>query len=681
MNTSTKHFLPRIISAVIAVLLALTVAVPAMAEPTADDNLTITIKNNKGLPAMTEDMFAVYQLFKGTPMKENEEDVPVGENDWNATNWNNYVLADIEWGASVETPDTFIEKLQALDEEWAKDTSGTLFDTVKTAADLAKVLVGKGNEFMQHFAKWLVKSGQLKALEVDEQITVLLKSVEEKPEEDSLIYEVKDAGYYLLAETGDHSDVGGEENDAESEYIITVLGNQTINLKASIPTVNKVIKTTEGNVKGTSADINEELTFVIEGTLPKNYGDFTEGYEYIFHDSLPNSYSAIKNVVVTISTDLNGDGVYSTEEIFTLTADQYEKRIRSTTYSDIDCTQEFLIGKETGPDGKSYSNIKSLEDKIDASGNAIKINRTSKITVQYTTSLDGDAKLGNSGTEGNKSTVILQYSNDPNAELTSSSRTAYSEVYVYTYGLDLTKIGNDVDHTEGLGGAGFLLYKTEEKKKIYAKFDTVYDASIDKDSCYRFNSWELDEDIDVEELINNYNNAKEAYDNASKADRESSSSVVSSNLQAALNALKPYLLNSSIAEGEEGKILNITGIAAGEYALTEVVTPAGYNTMADYGFTITENINKTSGLLTEFVYTPSVGEFKTFNSSSKYSAEFETGLIPDTLENIKAPLLPFTGGIGTVIFYVLGGTLVAGAIVYIVIIAKKRRKETENSDK
>ena len=41
-----------------------------------------------------------------------------------------------------------------------------------------------------------------------------------------------------------------------------------------------------------------------------------------------------------------------------------------------------------------------------------------------------------------------------------------------------------------------------------------------------------------------------------------------------------------------------------------------------------------------------------------------------TIQNNKGTILPSTGGIGTTIFYVVGGTLVAGAVV--LLITKKR---------
>ena len=662
MNTSTKHFVPRIISAVIAVLLALTVAVPAMGATSTplppSDNLTITIHNNTGLPVMKEDMFAVYQLFTGvvSDVHKSEDDA-----EWNDT-WEDYTLADIEWGASLKDGygtllTTLKDDLDETDYPWAFHEKTNVFASVNTAAELANVLAeyGTTTEFMQGFAKILkTTKGILTPLKKDTDYTEKLTSAADAAN-DTLSYKVNAPGYYMFAEPKKHE----ADDDAESEYIIAVLGSQSIYLKASIPTVEKWINKAE-ETKGTSADITDTIKFVIKGTLPKNYGDFFEGYEYIFHDYLSDAFTMTTKkaeIVVTIKTGT---------DTFILTSDQFTwKDKKSGDIPDIDCSQEFLIGISEGrSDGSTYCNLMSLQDQKDTNGNEIKIDSSSIITVEYEVTLNENAKMGEDGR--NKSSVILQYSNDPNAELNNTNKTKESDVYVYTYGLDLTKVGSDSAHEKGLGGASFVLKNKDGSK--YAQFE---DQEIDGVTYRRFNGW-VDSST-VEALITTYNNAKDAYDKAPN----DSATAAKEELENAVKATEGYLLTSAETTGK----IYVKGIDDDVYTLVEVITPAGYNTMAEFGFTIDETINTTNGQLTEFTYkSDTTIDEKTYSSTSE-SGIFNSGLIPDKLTNIKAPLLPFTGGIGTVIFYVLGGALVAGAIVYIVIIAKNRRKETENSDK
>ena len=56
-------------------------------------------------------------------------------------------------------------------------------------------------------------------------------------------------------------------------------------------------------------------------------------------------------------------------------------------------------------------------------------------------------------------------------------------------------------------------------------------------------------------------------------------------------------------------------------------------------------------------------------------ADVTDGIVSGTIENNKGSQLPSTGGIGTTIFYVVGGVLVVGAGVLLV--TKKRAKDAE----
>lgn len=108
-----------------------------------------------------------------------------------------------------------------------------------------------------------------------------------------------------------------------------------------------------------------------------------------------------------------------------------------------------------------------------------------------------------------------------------------------------------------------------------------------------------------------------------------------------------------------------TGIDDGEYKLVEVVTPSGYNTIADIEFTVKaeHDILSDNPALTSLSGNATTGEL-TFTSNTT-----EGSLSADVV-NRAGNTLPETGGMGTTIFYVLGSILVLGAAV--LLITRKR---------
>ena len=99
----------------------------------------------------------------------------------------------------------------------------------------------------------------------------------------------------------------------------------------------------------------------------------------------------------------------------------------------------------------------------------------------------------------------------------------------------------------------------------------------------------------------------------------------------------------------------------GEYKISEVITPDGYNSIQDIEFTVTAEHDITADNPTLTRLTCSV------NSGN---ADLNDGTITFTIKNNLGSTLPSTGGIGTTIFYVAGGGLMVAAIVLLV--TKKR---------
>ena len=111
-------------------------------------------------------------------------------------------------------------------------------------------------------------------------------------------------------------------------------------------------------------------------------------------------------------------------------------------------------------------------------------------------------------------------------------------------------------------------------------------------------------------------------------------------------------------------ILTFEGLNAGEYTITELVAPSGYNLLKDsITVKITENANmgNANWTVTKDGTTLSAGDDNLFSFN---------------VENNSGKELPSTGGMGTTLFYVIGGLLVVGA--GIALVTKKRMNKSEN---
>lgn len=723
MKTAKQKF-SRLLSVALVFLLALTAAVPVFAAPVENENqqpLTITIKNNEGLPEMTADQFTAYQLFTGTPNKE-DAGTPGGnvtKNEWDAKNWNNYTLADINWGKNINGTGllTGLKATESKQTAWPGffDAEGnniiakyleTPTNKLESAADLAAFLVGKDNAFLQEFSRFVVEGSStgdkgdgllIKAGAANSTVT---NHTDGKPEEDESSITVDATGYYLIVENGTHTSA-----DAVSEYILAVLGDQVINLKASVPQVDKDIVDGDNGEKGDAAGVGDYIQFKLTGTLPKNFADF-DFYKYIFHDTLSKGLTYVKDD----PTHPLKVRVYENQA-----AADADKKVEGgteipATYG-VDPTNNYAVS-ETGTEAVdpkcnlevSFDDLKVLKN---ATSEPIEVTAESVFVVTYYAKVTKDAVLLS---EGNPNTVLLEYSNDPNSD--GTGKTKEKKVYVYAFGLDLKKIGSD--KPEGLEGAGFVLKDKDGNYAIFENQWVVNDTAADGTKTQTFytskeaaetakgsgevsgpvrrlTGWTVADSSTktVKTAIAAYQNAKKDFDKAPSEQQASPDGTAYKALQNAKDALTTYLLESDA----DGAIPDVYGLDAGDYNLEEVIVPDGYNSpKGDFDIGIQAKINENDGSLESITYTHGTEKvvYKASYTPEEQSAlpsgetvenltaHFEAGLVQDSVENQKAPFLPFTGGIGTLIFYILGIALIAGAVTYLVIAAKKRKKTEEN---
>lgn len=247
------------------------------------------------------------------------------------------------------------------------------------------------------------------------------------------------------------------------------------------------------------------------------------------------------------------------------------------------------------------------------------VSASSKIVVEYTAKLLSTAVIGK---PGNSNKVKLEYSNNPNytgdGTDIPTSNTPEDEVLVFTYELDVTKVDGQ-DTTKPLSGAEFVLLNSEKTK-------------VAKVSDGKFVEW-----VDVP--------------------------------TAGKDGTVTYPEGTTLTSGSDGKFV-IAGLDAGSYYLRETKAPAGYNLLKDdirVTIAATLNKNENSPALTALTICVDNGEAT--------NGDLATGIVSTNVENNSGAQLPETGGMGTTIFYVLGGVLVLAAVVLLVI--KKRMSGAE----
>lgn len=125
----------------------------------------------------------------------------------------------------------------------------------------------------------------------------------------------------------------------------------------------------------------------------------------------------------------------------------------------------------------------------------------------------------------------------------------------------------------------------------------------------------------------------------------------------------------SVLKTDANGLAKIIGLDAGSYKLYETKAPAGYNKLKDpIDITITAELDKSEDTPALKALTIKVG------TGAAEAGDVAKGLVSTTVTNNSGATLPETGGIGTTLFYVIGGVLMVSAAVLLV-----TRKRMNNS--
>ena len=248
---------------------------------------------------------------------------------------------------------------------------------------------------------------------------------------------------------------------------------------------------------------------------------------------------------------------------------------------------------------------------------------TSTIVVEYNATLNEHAKIGS---EGNPNTVKLEFTNNPNGEQDGEKGTTPEDkVIVFTYEIKALKV--EPTNDEAIDQAAYEEL-TDAQKADYIKVG---------------DKWQKTQA-----------------------------------LSGAGFTLYKKVNGTYEPVGDEvtgATTFTFKGTDAGEYKLVETTVPAGYSKAADVEIVVTAGYDTDSAdpKLTSLTVSPETAGFvveSTTTGTGDDAVTTYSGDITGKILNQKGAVLPSTGGIGTIIFYVLGSLLVVGC--GIVLISKRR---------
>ena len=323
-------------------------------------------------------------------------------------------LADVKWGTGVNE-ESLLKELQ----------KNTAFAECTTAADVAEVLSTYKDKSAEAkaFAKLAYKFKEGTGVEVGTELS---------------------AGYYLVVdETA--AEVAEVYNLALLQ--LTKKGEFTNENKTDVPELTKkvddendsVVDDDENDIDGeddanwqdsADYDIGDNVPFQLTGTVADNYDDY-DTYYFAFHDVEEIGLTFNNDVVVKV----DGEEITSGYKVVTKCEDK--------------CTFEVV-----------FENLKEIEE----------VGAGSVITVEYTSKLNENAKIGN---EGNVNKAFLEFSNNPNdvqEGKPSTGKTPEDSVIVFTYKVVVNKVDPKGDE---LPGATFELQKFDAKTNTWSVAQTV----------------------------------------------------------------------------------------------------------------------------------------------------------------------------------------------------------------
>ena len=395
--------------------------------------------------------------------------------------------------------------------------------------------------------------------------------------------------------------------DAATKYILQVLGDVNITAKADVPTLEKKI-----DENGTKVDLNEvfvgdKISHVLTSKVPKMDG--YNKYFFVINDTMSKGLTFNNDVVVKIGSTTLVAGTDYTVEVS----------------NNADGTTSFQII------------FKNFIDRKAQAGQAIE--------VTYSATLNEDANIGETG---NPNVANLVFSNNPNENGHGDpenpdkpgpddddviGKTPDDEVITYTSGIKLVK----VDTTgKVLTGAKFKIEGVSEKVVIIS--EKIFVVS-ENGTFYRLTDGTYTEEVANSETEEKYESTTVKYEEITVVTKDTEKTNIVTEAWVDANG-----------------VITFEGLGEGTFTITEIEAPEGYN-----------KLTKPITIVIDF---DEDGERKWSAKKDGDDLDLDGNIFIFQVENKAGATLPTTGGMGTTLFYAVGGILVLAAVV--LLITKKR---------
>lgn len=435
-----------------------------------------------------------------------------------------------------------------------------------------------------------------------------------------------DYGYYIVDEV---TGVEGTYSAGSLCMVDTANAVANITVKSDYPTVIKKIREDDESKNIADSEnwndigdyeIGQTVPYKYESNIPNINGYDT--YYYAWHDQMDDALtfrSSSVQIVITGSYMSGGNSVYK------------EYTLKSTEYA-----------INTNPEnGETFQivvvDMKAIVDREFPGFDSLGENQYGQlVTVTYDAVLNDNAAL-KTGRPGFENDVRLEFSNNPDSDGEGSTGfTPWDTVVCFTYRLDTLKLNN---HDKELAGAKFRLYSDADcKNEVFVKEGNGGYIVINRDSV---------------------------------GGTDHTGGTVPANAV-------------EMVSGADGMFV-IYGMDSGTYYLKETEAPSGYRQLLDpIELNLTAVITSdrdsyvkgdgaTDAVLKAFDATANIKTFYSgiFNTEKQVlETEADTGTANLTVINEVGMKLPVTGTSTALILVILGGAVMAFALVKI----KKQRR-------